>query len=510
MEFNVASWIRDHGSQRPNDPCLTYDGETLSFRALDARSNSVAQALQASGVHAGDRVAIIARNGPAFYELLFGCAKAGAILVPVNWRLSAREVRGILTDATPRLVIHGAEQLALLPPVDSLGGCRYLEIEAQYSPWRDAAPATDPRAPSRADDTLALLYTSGTTGLPKGVCISHRNLSFSARMARDVWQFTAASVNLVAMPLFHIGGLGYGMMALSQGGHTVLLQQPSPQPVVDAIRRHSVTHAFFVPTVIQSLVNIPGIDGMGLTSLKLIIYGAAPISESLLLRAMQVFGCGFSHAYGLTETSGTVVSLLPNEHDPGGPHASRLLSCGRPVPWVELGLFDPETARRVPVGAIGEIWIRSGMTTRGYWNKAHETAVAINADGWLRTGDAASEDADGFIYIRDRYKDMIVSGAENVFPAEVENILYQHPAIAEVAVIGAPHARWGETVKAVVVPKSGMTPSSDELIAFARAQLAHYKCPTIVEFVDSLPRSASGKILKRELRAGQAKAPNAS
>jgi long-chain acyl-CoA synthetase len=495
-----ADLIREHATQRPDSPCVTFDGRTLSYRDLDARSNRVANALTDAGVGPGERVAIIARNSPAFYELTFGCAKSGIVFVPINWRLSPREVDAILDDATPRLVFAGAEQFALIP--ESIrGSVTCLNVDTEYATWRDSASAVDPKHPVDIDAALALLYTSGTTGMPKGVMISQRNLSFSARMAREIWRFTADSVNLVAMPLFHIGGLGYGMMALTQGGHTVLLQQPAPALVLDAIQQHRVTHAFFVPTVIQLLVNFEGVNTMELSSLQLIVYGASPINETLLLRAIEVFGCGFSHAYGLTETTGTVVTLLPEEHDPGGPDAGRLRSCGRAVPWAELGLFEPTTGERVAVGTVGEIWIRSGMTTSGYWHKPDETAAALRADGWLRTGDAATQDNDGYVYIRDRFKDMIVSGAENVFPAEVENVLSQHPAVAEVAVIGVPHGRWGETVKAIVVTRAGTNVTAADLIAFARNQLAHYKCPTSVNLVASLPKSASGKILKRELRA---------
>lgn len=499
MQLSIAELIRQHAAHSPEAPCLTFEERTLDYRELDARGSRVANALSEAGVSAGERVAIIARNSPVFYELMFGCAKSGVVFVPINWRLSSREVAAILDDATPRIVFSGSEQFALLPDgVRDSATC--LNVEAQYPQWRDAAPAIDPQHQIDLDASFALLYTSGTTGSPKGVMISQRNLSYSALMARDVWRFTTTSVNLVAMPLFHIGGLGYGMMALSQGGHTVLLQQPAPALVLEAIQKHRATHAFFVPTVIQSLVNAEGVDAMELSSLRLIVYGASPISESLLLRAIEVFGCGFSHAYGLTETTGTVVALLPEEHDPGGPNAPRLRSCGRAVPWAELGLFDPTTAERVPVGAVGEIWIRSGMTTRGYWRKPAETAAALRSDGWLRTGDAASQDSEGYVYIRDRFKDMIVSGAENVYPAEVENVLSEHPGVAEAAVIGIPHERWGETVKAVVVAKAGVTVTDSELIAFARERLAHYKCPTSVDLVSSLPKSASGKILKRELR----------
>jgi len=495
--FDLADVLRHYAAARPAAPCLTYGERTLTFHELDERSSRAANALRDAGVGVGDRVVIVARNAPVFYELVFACAKAGAVLVPVNWRLSAREVEEILEDAAPRLVIAGAEQRAMTPTGHAVP-C--LTLEDDYEAWRDRASADDPQHRSQPDDVIALLYTSGTTGRAKGVMISHRNLAYTERMAREAWSFGSASVNLVAMPLFHIGGLGYGLMALTQGGHTVLMQQPVPGPTLDAIARHRVTHAFFVPTVIQSLVNHPGVDAMPLKSLERLVYGASPITETLLRRALEVFGCGFNHAYGMTETAGTVITLQPHEHDPGGPHAARLRSCGRRLPWVELALVDPATGARVPTGTVGEIRVRSPLVTRGYWRRPQDTAAAIDADGWLRTGDAAVQDAEGYVYIRDRYKDMIVSGGENVFPAEVENVLGRHPGVAEIAVIGAPHERWGETVKAVVVPAPGAQPTAAELVAFARERLAHYKCPTIVEFVPALPKSSAGKILKRELR----------
>lgn len=500
VEFNLADILRAHAAARAGAPCLSAGGETISFGGMHSRSSQVANALRSQGIAPGDRVAVIARNSPAFYELAFACAKVGAILVALNWRLSSREVCEILDDARPSIVIAGGEQRELLPEPGAAQILSVIDLDHDYCGWRDAAVDTDPLYRGNADDTVALLYTSGTTGVPKGVMISHRNLSFSERMAREIWAFTPSSVNLVAMPLFHIGGLGYGMMALSQGGHTVLLQAPAPEPILEAIRAHRVTHAFFVPTVIQSLVNFPDVDTMDLSSLELMIYGASPINETLLLRAIAVFGCGFSHAYGLTETSGTVVTLAPADHDPGGPHACRLRSCGKPVPWAEVRLVDPHTGEPVSTSGVGEIQVRSGMVTGGYWNRPEASADAIDAEGWLHTGDAASQDADGYFYIQDRYKDMIVSGAENVYPTEVENVLHQHPAVAEAAVIGVTDERWGETVKAVVVIRAGQSLTAQELIAFTRARLAHYKCPTSVSFMDALPRSASGKILKRELR----------
>ncbi|MGK0418295.1 long-chain-fatty-acid--CoA ligase [Haliea sp.] len=495
MNVNLADMLRDHALQRPHAPCLSFVDETLSYEQLHQRSSQLANALLQRGLVVGDRVAIVARNAPVFYELAFACAKAGLIMVPINWRLSARELDDILVDATPGAVFADAEFADKLP-----GTVSTMMLDESYAAWRNAASDSDPHTPTTSDDTVLLLYTSGTTGRAKGAMISHRNMTFTSRMAHEVWGFGSDSVNLVAGPLFHIGGIGYGMMALTQGGHTVLLQQPSPRPALDAIVRHRITHAFLVPAVIQSLVEADGVDDMDLTSLQLIAYGASPISGTLLLRAMKVFGCGFSHAYGLTETSGTVITLPPEAHDPYGDGAARLRSCGRPVPWVEIDLFDPQTDLPVNEGDVGEIRVRSGMTMTGYWNNPEETRATFAAGGWLRTGDAAWRDAAGYYYIHDRFKDMIVSGGENIYPTEVENVLYEHPDVAATAVIGVPHERWGETPKAVVVRRSGSAVSEQELIEFLRQRLAHYKCPTSVEFVEDMPRSASGKILKRELR----------
>jgi acyl-CoA synthetase (AMP-forming)/AMP-acid ligase II len=494
--------LRKHAAWSPDAACLSFEGETLTFRGLHDRSSRVANALLQRGLRPGDRVAIIARNAPVHFELLFGCAKIGAIMLPINWRLSPSEVAAILADADPTVVLVSEELQFLLSEMQSPH--HPIGLNGAYCAWRDAASSRDPGRPIAPHDATLILYTSGTTGVPKGATISHDNLSYAERMAREMWSFTASSVNLVAMPLYHIGGIGYGMMALSQGGHTVLLQQPVPDLVIDAIRRHSVTHVFIVPAVLQMLVDVPGVEEMKLASLRRIIYGAAPISEMLLRRAIAVFGCEFDHAYGMTETAGTVVTLAPRDHDPGGPRAHRLRSCGLPVSWVELALVDPATGEPVPTGEVGEIRIRSRMNMLGYWRKPAETAATIASDGWLCTGDAAYRDADGYVYIRDRYKDMIVSGGENIYPTEIENVLCHHPDVAEVSVIGVPHDRWGETPKAIVVLRPDRQVSGADLIAFARGSLARYKCPTLVEFATALPRSAAGKVLKRELRALEA------
>lgn len=497
METNLLTLLRHHAALTPDAPCLTFAGETLGFAAFDARASRVASGLAVQGVQPGDRVAIIARNGPLQFELLFGCAKAGAICLPINWRLSPREIAGILDDSTPALLIVEDNLQRLLAETRAPLDVILLSV---YPDWRDAGSAQDKGLLPAPDCPLLILYTSGTTGLPKGVVLSHRNLSFLARMAQELWDMSANSVNLVASPLFHIGGIGYGLTAMSQGGHTVLMHQVVPSEIVVAINAFRVTHGFFVPTVIQMLLEVPGVADMDMSSINRIVYGGAPISEAVLKRAIAVLGCGFMNTYGMTETAGTVVMMAPEDHDPSGPLAHRLRACGRPMPWNELALVNPATGEPVATGEVGEIRIRSEAVMLGYWNKPVETAETITPDGWLCTGDAAYQDDDGYFYIHDRFKDMIVSGGENIYPTEIENVLHDHPAVAAVAVIGVPHERWGETPKAFVVTRADIPTSAEELIAFTRGRLAHYKCPTAVGFVTALPQNASGKILKKEMR----------
>ncbi len=499
MGPSLVDLLRRHAARSPEAICLAYEDEAISFQALDERSNKVANALIAQGVKPGDRVALLDLSSPVSYELSYGCAKAGAIMMPLNWRLSAREVAAIVANGRPRVLLYATSMASLLDEVTT--PLARINIDQDYAAWRDVASAIDPSLAYAPDDAVLLLYTSGTTGQPKGVMISHRNLSFVGRTASEAWGFTTASVNLVAMPLFHIGGIGYGMMALSQGGKTVLVRQADAKTVMDAMHRHHVTHGFFVPTVIQQLVDRAEECGDVPNSMERMIYGGAAMSPTLLARALAAFGCGFSHAYGMTETSGTVISLPPEDHATDGPHAERLRSCGRAFPWVELAIMDPAQGQPVASGEVGEIWVRSGMNMRGYWENPQATAATITPDGWLRTGDAACQDADGYVYIRDRYKDMIVSGGENIYPTEIENVLHTHQAVKEVAVVGVPHPRWGETPRAYVVLKPGETVTEAALLEYTRARLARYKCPTSFVLLAALPRNASGKVLKHELRA---------
>ena len=492
-DVTLLDVLRGHVAHTPDAPCLSFGEGTIGFAELDAWSDRIATFLEQRGVGSGDRVAILSHNAPDFYALLFACAKISAIMLPLNWRLSAREIAAIIADGEPSVVLASDELAHLLPASGDAPVPLGLLDALPEAPARSASP--DP------DAAAIILYTSGTTGQPKGAMLSHRALGYSARIAPHAWDFDAASVNLVGMPLFHIGGIGYGMMALTQGGHTVLTREADPALILAAIDRWQVTHAFFVPTVIQRLVELVEAGAPPPCSLKLLVYGAAPIGETLLRRAIAAFGCGFSHAYGMTESAGTIVSLPASDHDPDGPNADLLRSCGRAFPWVEIALVDPASGAPVPDGDIGEIRIRSAMLMSGYWRKPAETAAAIDADGWFHSGDAATRDADGCLFIRDRYKDMIVSGGENIYPAEIEHVLQAHPAVAEVVVIGVPHPTWGETPRACVVAAPGEQADEAELIAFARERLARYKCPSSVRFMASFPRNASGKVLKHELRA---------
>ncbi len=506
--FTYARAIRTLAAARPSAPALTFGTTTVSFDDLDRRSDAAATALRSVGVRPGDRVAVLSKNHPVFYELAFACSKVGAVLVGLNWRLAPAEITAIVADAAPAVMIVAEEQSELLTSeARSTGSINHIvSLEQDYETWLAQALPVDgdgagPEFDGSPDDVVLLLYTSGTTGVPKGVELTNRNVGHTKLLATEVWGFTGDKVNLVGMPMFHIGGIGYGMGAMLVGGHTVLIRDLEPRTIISAVTTHRVTHAFFVPAVIQTILLAPGVEEADFTSLEVLVYGAAPIGDAVLRRAIGVLGCSFMQNYGMTETAGSFVALRPEDHrldDAAG--AALLRSCGRAVPWVEVAIVDPTTRQPVEVGSVGEIWTRSPMNMRGYRGKPDETAATVTADGWLRTGDAAFADAEGYLFLFDRFKDMIVSGAENIYPAEIENVLYDHPSIAEVAVIGVPSERWGETPKAIVVVRPGHQLDAATVIEFARTRIARYKCPTSVDFIEVLPRNASGKVLKKDLR----------
>ncbi len=505
---SLAELIRVHGSERADKPVITFDDRTVSFGELDARSNQVANALAAEGVGATDRVAILDKNSVEYFELLFGGSKLNAVNVAVNWRLAAPEVAQILEDSDSKVLVVGSEftgvldaiasQLSSIKKIVVIGGHSGYDA---YEDWVDAQPATDPGAQPGPGDVCFQLYTSGTTGLPKGVMLTNANLFSLLPTAAPDWGFSPDSVNLVAMPLFHIGGSGYATVGLFVGCHTILMREVDPNAILEIIPAKRVTNMFAVPAVLQFMLMMPGVNDVDFSSLHTIVYGASPISLEVLSGSIKTFGANFIQAYGMTETTGAVVALMPEDHDPDGPNAHRLRAAGKAMTGVELRIIDPDTLTDAALGDVGEIWVRTGQNMLGYWRKEAETANTITEDGWLKTGDAGYLDADGYLFIHDRVKDMIISGGENIYPAEIENCLMSHPGIADVASFGIPSEKWGETVHALVVKAEGADPTPEEIIAFARERLAHFKCPTGIGFIDALPRNPSGKILRRELRA---------
>jgi len=497
MTETFANILRRNAERRADAPALTFNGRTQSFADLHAASSQSANLLLAKGVKPGGRVAILSKNRPEYFELIYAANKIGATLVCLNWRLSQREIGDILADADPALVFVDEIGAGLLP--DGFDQSDVLQFGPAYDAQRAAQPDGDPGYDGAPEEVALILYTSGTTGLPKGVMLTNEGMSYTRNLAQ-AWGMSEESVNLVAMPLFHIGGCGYGSSTMLAGGNTILMADVDIPTIIDLIPRYKVTHTFMVPAVVQALLNAPEVAQADMSSLELLMYGASPMGDVLLRRAIDTFGCNFMHAYGMTESAGTVVILGPEFHDPDGPHSRLLKSCGSALPWVELRVVDPATGKDQPAGEVGELWLRTRMQMKGYWQNPKATAEAIVEGGWFRSGDAAYLDDEGHVFLFDRYKDMIISGGENIYPAEIENVLNGHPTVAQVGVIGVPHERWGETPLAVVVLKDGQTATEADLIAYTRADLAHYKCPTRVEFTDALPRNASGKLLKPELR----------
>jgi len=493
----------------PHKPAFSFEGRSTDFATFARHADQVAAALKAAGIVQGERIAYIGKNSDVYFEALFGAMKAGVVMVPVNWRLAGPEIAVIIEDSQARLILVGPEffdlaasQLPKLPLVRivlaSEGG---HPTWPDFAAWRDAAPATARDYNPTEDDVAVQLYTSGTTGRPKGVMLAHRNFTHGVSANREFalpWnQWEEGDSAVQAMPVSHISGTGWGILTVHYGATCHIQRQFDMDQTFDMIQHDGISKIFLVPAALQFLVRHPRAKQTDFSRIREMGYGASPIPLALLRESMDILGCGFVQFYGMTETTGTIVALPPEDHTPDG--SPRMRAAGKPLPWVEIRVVDLD-GNEVPRGQVGEIVTRSGANMVGYWNRPEETAKTIR-DGWLYTGDAGYMDADGYVYIHDRVKDMIISGGENVYPAEVESALADHPAIAEAAVIGVPDERWGEAVKAVIVLRPGAALTQDELIEWSRARIASFKAPKSVDFVDVLPRNASGKLLKRELRA---------
>lgn len=494
----ITHWAGD----RPDRVAMREEGRVFTYAELEERTARVAAALHAAGLQKGDRIAWIGKNSDLYFTLFFGAARAGIVMAPIGWRLSPTEWAFIVNDTRARIVFTGAGFDAVH---DQLSG--KLEHgprivgEAEARALIDNMPRA-PFAPSGPDDAVLQLYTSGTTGHPKGAVLSNRNLFALRKHSNDLdlpytkWDDDEAV--LVAMPCAHIGGTGLGIMALAAGLPGIILAEFNPDGVFDAVEQHGVTRFFIVPAALQMLLMHPRCASVDYSRLKYILYGAAPIPLELLRQCIKMFGAEFIQAYGMTETTGTICMLPPEDHDPEG--NQRMRSAGKALPGVEIRILGPD-GNEVPTGEVGEVVTRSSNNMLGYWNLPDATARTMTADGWIHTGDAGYLDADGYLFIHDRMKDMIISGGENVYPAEVESAIFGHPAVQEVAVIGIPDQKWGETVKAVIVPKPGMTIEEADIIAWARERIAPFKAPRSIDVIAALPRNASGKILRKDLRA---------
>lgn len=513
MKYNdfqtIAEMCAHQAEVRPDDIAFISDDINRTFLQLNISGNRIAHGLAAAGVKPESRVAILAKDTIAHYEILFGCAKMKAVLVDLNWRLAPSELLYILSDAETEVLFVSQEFFLVVESLASqLPGVRTIvALDGEhptwpsYQDWKDSQTDSPLDLEYSANDVAVQMYSSGTTGRPKGVQLA--NYSFfrlmqGMRAAGDNWMdLNQDDVLLLSLPQFHIGGLWWAIQGYAVGATGVIVDTFVAWQALQLIERHKVSKAVLVPAMIQLILTEPNCPQTDFSSLQAIVYGGSPIAPALLRKAIETFGCDFFQIYGLTETGNTAVCLRPADHFPID--SPRLKAAGKPYAGVEIKIIDNKK-RTLPAMRSGEICIKSPANMLGYWKNESATVQTL-VDGWLHTGDVGYMDQDGYVYVCDRIKDMIIYAGENLFPAEIEAVLSEHEAVAEVAVIGIPDEKWGEVVKAFVVPRPGSEIKQRELIDFARSRIADFKVPKSISFVDALPRNPSGKILKRVLRA---------
>ena len=484
----------------PELPALSFEAETIDYATLGRRVRHLAGALRRAGVNRGDRVAFLGANHPVFLEALYAAACIGAIFVPLNFRLTGPELLYIVNDAGVHTLIADDLRIPVVAGIRASLCCRhYVAAEQPAAGWSQlpdflagAAPLVQPEA-TGADDTALIMYTSGTTGRPKGAMLTHGNIFWNNVNARFGPENLAVDVSLTCAPLFHIGGLNVTtLISFQGGGHVVLLRNFDPGMVLEHIARYRVQTMFGAPAMYLFMAQHPAFATTDLSSLSVLVCGGAPVPLALI-QAYRARGVLLCQGYGLTETA-PFASFLGSRWI-----ESKLGSAGLPPLYGAIRIVDSAN-RELPRGERGEVCVRAPNVMRGYWNRPEATREAIDAEGWFHTGDVGYFDADGFLFLCDRVKDMVITGGENVYPAEVESVLYEHPAVAEVAVIGLPDPKWGEAVTAVVRLAPGATLELQSLRDFAGERLARYKLPLRLHCVAEMPRNPAGKVLKYQLR----------
>jgi len=503
LDERLAHWA----AATPDADAMSYLGRAWTWAEWDQRVRRLAGALSGLGVGRGDVVSFLDKNHPAGVELTLAAASLGAANAIINFRLAGDEVDYAVNDSGARVLLVGSELVPLVRRLrDRLPGVQHvLELTPdggdsdEYEALLAGAEPVDRDPAVEPDDVCLVMYSSGTTGRPKGVMLTQANMVAHTLNAHEGWAFDDGDKNMVSMPLFHVGGSSYVLFGIHDGVPSVMTRDPDGASLAGAIMA-GANRTFLVPAVLAQVLQ-SGDDAVKLFGqLKTYCYGAAPMPLPLLRAAIEAWpDTDFIQVYGLTEVSGVITHLMPEEHRDLD-HPERMVSAGRLIPQAEMRVVDPERLEDVEPGTHGELWFRTPQLMKGYLNKPDATAEAITDDGWFRSGDMGRVDADGYVYVEDRLKDMIITGGENVYSPEVERVLAEHPAVMEVAVIGVPDDRWGESVKAVVSLHPGAEATEDEIVAFCREQLAHYKCPKSVDVLEALPRNPTGKILKRDLR----------
>ncbi len=503
VDDRLSHWARE----TPDAEAMTYGDRTWTWAQWDDRVRRATGGLQALGIGRGDVVAFLDKNHPACVEISMAAASLGAANAIVNWRSAGDEIHYAVNDSGARVLFVGSELVTTVDKVRDRLSDVHTVIEVtpdgaegdDYESWLAASEPVRRPAEVDPDDVCLVMYSSGTTGRPKGVMLTHTNMVAHTLAAHDGWEFEPGDRNLVAMPLFHVGGSSYVLFGIHDGIPSIMTREPDGASLAGAITK-GANRTFLVPAVLAQVLQ-SGPDAVRLFgALRTYTYGAAPMPLPLLRAAMAAWPeTDFIQVYGLTEVAGVATHLMPEAHRDAD-HPERLTSAGRPLPGVEVRIVDPATCEDVAVGEHGEIWLRTRQLMKGFLGMPAETAAVITEDGWFRTGDLGRVDDGGFVFVEDRLKDMIISGGENIYSPEVERVLAEHPAVLEVAVIGVPDDTWGETVKAVVSLRPEADADEQELVSWCRDRLAHFKCPRTVDVVPALPRNPTGKILKRELR----------